>query len=138
MPAYEVIEHTADVGIRAYGDTEWQAFENAALGMFSLITELSGVNAEIEFPVDVQADDHETLLVDWLNELLYIFESNRVLLSRFEVTELEDSHLKGRAWGEPIDKTRHELKSDIKAVTYHMLKVKKVDDRWQTAVIFDI
>ena len=138
LRAFEVIEHTADIGIRSFGATPEEAFENAAAGMFSLITAIEGVNDSEEFRVEVEAEDHETLLVEWLNELLYIFESNRVLLTRFEVTDLGENHLHGKAWGEPIDESRHELKCDIKAVTYHMLKVVKTHEGWETDVIFDI
>lgn len=138
MPDFELIEHTADVGIRAFGATEEEAFEHAALGMFSLITDPASVRPLTEFPVEAGAEDHETLLVEWLNELLYLFESNGVLFSKFEVTELGPTGIRGKAWGEPIDLSRHELKSDIKAVTYHMLKVKQENGRWQTAAIFDI
>lgn len=138
MPAYEIIEHTADIGIRSFGKTEAEAFENAAAGMFSLITDLPGIRDEQQFPVEVEAEDHETLLVEWLNELLYLFESNGVLLSRFEIVELGENHLAGKAWGEPIDTARHELKDDIKAVTYHMLKVEQTEGGWETDVIFDV
>ena len=138
MTKYEVIEHTADIGVRSFGKNEGEAFENAALGMFSLIVNLDGVQEVLEFPVEAEAEDAETLLVEWLNELLYIFESNRVLLKRFEVTELGETHLKGKAWGEPLDESRHELGMDIKAVTYHMLKVERISDGWETDVIFDV
>ena len=135
---YEVIEHTADIGIRSFGETEAAAFEHAAEGMFSLITDLNRVRDDQEFPVEVEAEDRETLLVEWLNELLYVFESHGVLLKRFEVMSLSETHLSGRAWGEPIDRSRHELIEDIKAVTYHMLRVKQNADGWETDVIFDV
>lgn len=138
MTAYEVIEHTADIGIRSFGSTEAEAYENAAAGMFSLIASLEAVDETQESSVEVEAEDRETLLVEWLNELLYIFESKRLLLKRFQVTELGETHLKGRAWGEPLDELKHELKMDIKAVTYHMLKVAKSDGHWETEVIFDV
>lgn len=138
MTAFEVIEHTADIGIRSFGDTEEEAFENAAAGMFSLVANMDDIRETREFPIEVEAEDSETLLVEWLNELLYIFESNRVLLKRFQVEELGENRLKGKAWGEPLDESRHELGTDIKAVTYHMLKVEKTGTGWEADVIFDI
>lgn len=139
MSSFEIIEHTADIGIRAFGSTEAEAFENAATGMFSLIAAHDDdVRSVQEFPVEVTAEDRETLLVEWLNELLYIFESNRVLLSRFQVQELGETHLVAKAWGEPVDEQRHEFKDDIKAATYHMLKVEKTPEGWEADVIFDV
>jgi SHS2 domain-containing protein len=138
MASYEVIEHTADIGVRSFGNTEAEAFENAAVGMFSLIADLESVQPSREFPISVEAEDRETLLVEWLNELLYIFESNGVLLSRFRITDLSETRLQGTAAGEPVDDSRHELKADIKAATYHMLKVIKNDTGWRTEVIFDV
>jgi SHS2 domain-containing protein len=135
---YELIEHTADIGVRSFGKTEAEAFEHAAEGMFSLISDLNGVRDDQEFPVEVEAEDRETLLVEWLNELLYIFESRCVLLKRFEVVDLSETHLRGRAWGETIDRSRHELRDDIKAATYHMLRVKQKPEGWETDVIFDV
>lgn len=138
LPAYEIIEHTADIGIRSFGATESEAFENAARGMFSLMGELDSVREVAEFSVSVDAEDRETLLVEWLNELIYIFESNGVLLKNFRVTDLGETHLAGTATGEPLDTDRHQLKADIKAATYHMLKVKETAQGWETDVIFDV
>lgn len=138
MAAFEVIEHTADIGIRAFGVTEEEAFETSAAGMFSLITSTEDGKDSREFLVEVEAEDRETLLVEWLNELLYIFESKGVILNRFQITELGETHLKGKAWGEPLDESKHELDNDIKAVTYHMLKVEKSNGRWKAEVIFDV
>ncbi|MHB1055796.1 MAG: archease, partial [Thermoleophilia bacterium] len=115
-----------------------EAFENAALGMFSLMGELDNVREIEEFSVTVDAEDRETLLVEWLNELICIFESNRVLLKNFRVTDLGETHLTATATGEPFDRDRHRLKTEIKAATFHMLKVKESSQGWETHVIFDV
>src|SRR3989454_114791 len=132
---YEEIEHTADVGIRAYGATLDELFANAAEGMFSLVADLGSVKAVGEIEVRLEAEDLPTLLLRWLSELLYIHETQRLLFASFEV-HAEGTSLRGRARGEAIDKTRHELKLVIKAVTRHRLTV---DPRQGIAeVIFDI
>lgn len=138
MKTFETIEHTADIGIRAFGATLTEAFENAAVAMFSLITDLDSVKPVDEYTIAVMADDSETLLVEWLNELLYLFESNSVLFCRFKVMELGETSLKASAFGETIDPARHKLETDIKAVTYHMLKIARVDSSWSATVIFDV
>lgn len=138
MKAFELIEHTADIGIRAFGSSEKGVFQNAATGMFSLICDPATVAETEEFEIEVEAEDRETLLVEWLNELLYIYDSRRVLLRRFEVIELEETRLRGVAYGEPLDLDRHSLAADIKAVTYYMLKVEETPDGWVAEVIFDV
>ena len=138
MKAFETIDHTADIGVRSFGATEKEAFENAAVGMFSLITDLDQISENLEFPVDVEAEDRETLLVEWLNELLYIYESNGSLLKRFQIKELGETRLRGTAFGGPVEPGRHEINIDIKAVTYYQLKVRQTDTGWTAEVIFDV
>ena len=132
---YEEIEHTADVGIRAYGTTLDELFANAAEGMFSLIADLDGVKRVGEVRVRLDAEDAATLLVRWLSELLYVHETQHLLLSSFDVT-VRGTSLEGRGRGEAIDKKRHELKLVLKAVTRHGLTVEP--DRGFAQVIFDI
>ena len=132
---YDEIEHTADVAIRAYGSTLDELFANAAEGMFSLIADLDPVKAVGEIEVRLVAEDIPTLLLRWLTELLYIHETQRLLFASFEV-HVEGTSLRGRARGEAIDKTRHELKLVIKAVTRHRLTVDP--QKGIAEVIFDI
>lgn len=138
MKAFEIMDHTADIGIRAFGNTEAEVFQNAAIGMFSLIAELENVQEISESSIEVEAEDFETLLVAWLNELLYLYDSNDLLLKRFELLELGETSLRGIAYGEPMDAKRHKLKTDIKAATYHMLKLRKKNGGLQAEVIFDV
>ncbi|RJQ43250.1 MAG: archease [Gaiellales bacterium] len=138
MKAFETIEHTADIGIRAFGSSREEVFENAATGMFSLITDLESVKPLDEYPVSVEAEDEEALLVEWLNELLYLYDSNSILFSRFRVTGMDANRVRGIALGEPLDPGRHRLDTDIKAVTYHMLRIGRVDGNWSAEVIFDV
>jgi len=132
---YEEIEHTADVGIRAYGATLNELFANAAEGMFSLVADLGAVKPVGEIEVRLAAEDIPTLMLRWLSELLYIHETQRLLLAAFDV-QLDGTSLRGRARGEAIDKKRHELKLVIKAVTRHRLTVDP--QKGIAEVIFDI
>jgi SHS2 domain-containing protein len=136
---FEVIEHTADIGIRAYGVDISRAFVNAARGMFSLITDIDQVNEVLYRDVQATAPDKEALLVEWLNELIFLFDTELVLFTRFHIQTLSDREIKSRCWGEKIDKSRHELRRGIKSATYHMLKVEqKTDYLCQVQVLFDI
>lgn len=119
---YEFIEHTADIGIKAYGKSLEESFANAATGMFNVMTDVSKVEPIGEYEVRVKSDNLENLLVDWLGELLFLHETQDVLLSEFDV-KLENLSLEAKVRGETIDREKHELRDDVKAVTYHMLEV---------------
>ena len=134
---FEIIEHTADVGIIAYGATIKEAFANAAKGMFSLITELDDVEEVMHRDIELTAPDQESLLVGWLNELIYLFDTENIIFKRFDITELSDTHLKARSYGHKVDSSKHQLKMGVKAATYHMLKIDK-DGDYKVQVLFDI
>jgi len=134
---FDILNHTADVGIIAYGASLNQAFANAARGLFSLITDLDDVEEALSRDIEVTAPDQESLLVAWLNELIYRFDVENILFNRFDVTQLDSTRLKARTYGEKVDSSRHKLKTGVKATTYHMLKVEKTNG-YQVQVLFDI
>ena len=133
---FEVLEHTADVGIIAYGADAKHAFANAARGLFSLITELDDINENLYCDIEVTATDEAALLVNWLNELIYQFDTHNFLFNRFEFSIFGHHQLKARAYGEMVDSSRHKLKTGIKAATYHLLEISQGGGRIR--VIFDI
>ena len=132
---YEEIEHTADVGIRAYGKTASAIFESAAEGLFSLIADPAKVEPKGEVEIRLASDDLPKLLVAWLSELLFLHETQHLLFSKFEV-RVRGTALRAKAWGETIDRRRHELKLAVKAVTYHRLSVDITNG--VAEVIFDV
>jgi len=134
---FKTIDHTADVGIVAYGSDLNEAFANAAYGMFSLIADLDNIRESLHRDIEVESSDNEALVVDWLNELLYIFDVEHVIFSRFEIVHLGEKQLRARAYGEKVDLARHHLKREVKAATYHTLKIEK-GNRFSIRVILDI
>ncbi len=134
---FEFIDHTADIGIIAYGADMKQAFANAARALFSLITDLEDVKEVLHQDTELTATDKEGLLVEWLNELIYQFDAENMLFKRFDITELNNTQLKARSYGEKVDRLRHKLKIGVKAATYHMLRIDK-EDGCKVQVIFDI
>ena len=134
---FEIVNHTADVGIIAYGADMSQAFANAAKALFSLITELDDVEEVLHRDIELTATDEESLLVEWLNELVYRFDTENILFKRFDIIQLDKTQLKARSYGEKVDSSRHKLKTGVKAATYHMLKVDK-GDGCRVQVLFDI
>ena len=136
MKKFQLIEHTADVGLTAYGGNLAEAYANAAYGLFSIITELKTIR-EVEFRrLEISEGDMEALLFEWLNSLLYFFDVEMLLFKRFDIIELDGRHLKAICHGEKYDPSRHRLKTGVKSATYHMLKVD--DEKNQVQVIFDI
>jgi SHS2 domain-containing protein len=134
---FEIIEHTADIGIAAYGNDLKKAFANAAYALFSLMVDLKDVGDTLCREVKITAESQEDLLVAWLNELLYIFEVEHVLFRRFRIGELTETRLRSRCYGELIDPTRHKIKMGVKATTYHMLKIERKNG-FRVQVLFDI
>lgn len=134
---FEIIDHTADVAIAAYGADMKKAFSNAALGMFSIITDLDIVNEKVIRDVEVTADEMKVLLVSWLNELLFICEVDKILFKRFDISELSDTRMLAKCYGEKINLKRHKFKAEIKAATYHMLEIEE-GNGVRVQVLFDI
>jgi len=114
-----------------------QAFANAARALFSLITELDDVEEGLHRDTELTAPDEESLLVEWLNELIYLFDAEHIIFKRFDITKLNNTQLKARSYGEKVDSSKHKLKTGVKAATYHMLKVDK-GDGCKVQVLFDI
>ena len=134
---FEIIDHTADVAIAAYGADLKKAFANAALGMFSIITDLDIVNEKVIRDVEVTSEDMKDLLVSWLNELLFVCEVDKILFKRFDISELSDTRMLAKCYGEKINLKRHKIKAEIKAATYHMLKIEE-GNGVRVQVLFDI
>jgi SHS2 domain-containing protein len=135
---HETFDHTADLGLRIRAADLDTLFVDAAEALFSVIVEdLASVRPERVLDIQVTGDDREYLLYDWLKTLLYHFDAEHLLFSRFEV-QVMAAGLQGKAWGEPLDRSRHELSHEVKAITYHGLKVEQSTDGWLAEVIIDI
>jgi SHS2 domain-containing protein len=133
---FRLIEHTADIGLVARGKTLAEAFANAAVGMFSIMTDLDSVSEVESRRVEIYEDDVESLLFEWLNSLVYVFEVEMLLFKRFDITEFGENRLIAVCSGEEYDPARHQLKAGIKSATYHLLEVDR--EKNQVQVIFDI
>jgi SHS2 domain-containing protein len=136
--SYETFEHTADLGLRVRADDLGALFSDAAIGLFSMIVvDLGAVRPTQSVTIALQGPPSELLLFDWLNELLYIYEVRRLLLCDFDVRVNADG-LDATARGEPIDPARHVLDHEVKAITYHGLKLERQENGWLAEVIVDI
>ena len=136
MKRFELIEHTADMGLIAYGHDLAEAFANAAYGMFSIMADLGQVREIESCQIELKEEDAEALLFEWLNRLLYVFVVDMLLLKRFDMERFDGSGLKATCYGEKYDPARHRLIWGVKSATYHMMKVDR--ERNQVRVIFDV
>ena len=137
---YEFFEHTADVGAVVRGVTLPRLFENAARALFDLICDRRTVRPHRAVRVAVHGASLEDLLVRWLSELLFRLETDDMLFSTFSVDRVDRALLRARgtARGESIDRTRHALRREVKAVTYHQIRLVRGRSAWRVRIVFDV
>jgi SHS2 domain-containing protein len=135
---YETFEHTADLGLRVRAATEEELFAEAARGLVSMIVpDLDSVAPAQDREFTIAGRERDYLLFDWLNELLYVFDTEHLLLAQFDV-RLTGDGLTATGSGEPFDPQRHRLDHEVKAITYHGLRLEQDSDGWLAEVIVDI
>jgi SHS2 domain-containing protein len=139
---FEFLEHTADVYIAAHGATLAEAFENAALAMFEVMTDTEKVSPDLEDSVEVEAEDEYALLYSWLEALLVKFETKNILYSKFKISSIDETsegfRIKAAVWGEKFNAEKHTQKVGVKAVTYHRMEIIKDIDTVRLEFILDI
>jgi len=138
MRSLELIEHTADVGIRARGDTLDELAVACAEGMVSILAAEGEIQEKKSVEIAVEGESPEDLIHEWLRELLYRFDADGLVFRRFDVHEASDTRLCATCIGERFDPSRHKGGTEIKAVTYHRFRVERGDDGWTAEVLFDI
>lgn len=136
---HEVFEHTADLGLRIRSETLPVLLNEAGTALFELIVEnLNQVKPIVQRHIQLHQPSHELLLFDWLNELLYLFDAEQLVLCHFDVN-LDNGVLHATVSGEPRDDAKHQLDHEVKAITYHQLKLEQQpDSQWLAEVILDI
>lgn len=135
---FEILEHTADIGIRVAAPTLPELFAAASEALVAIVLDPSRIQQKQEYPVEATGEDNESLLVNWLNEIVYLLDGPRVAPARFVVDELTDTRVRGRAFGEPRDNTRHPHRIVVKAATYHQLRLDHSAGEWRADVYLDI
>ena len=138
MKRYEQFSHTADIGLRVFGKDLKELFENAAFAMFDTIADLEGLKGDLEERFELEAQNPEELLIAWLDELLYNFYTKQIIFFKFQIEELTDTRIKAKALGRLVGSNRNRLKTEIKAATYHDLKIQKIPEGCQVDIIFDV
>jgi len=141
MKRFEWVEHPSDIGFRAYGRDLAEAFENAALALFEIMVDTSKVEPREEVKVELEAEDEGALLYDWLDRLIYLHDSKNMVMSKFKVTI---SHIEGgfrldaQARGERFDPKKHPERTAVKAMTYHMMEIRRQKNHCSVQAVVDI
>ncbi len=135
---FELLDHPADIGFRAFGSTLPELFANSALALLTIAAEPESVNPREQYSLSVCSTDREALLVDWLNEVLYWFDGKQVAFRNFTINRWEDTALDATGLGEPRDPVCHRSKLIVKAVTWHQLKIEERDGVWVAQVFLDV
>ena len=138
MRRFEILDHTADIGLIVYGEDLKTLFENAGEAFFHLITDLRKVRRRVERRIEVRGESLERLMVDWLSELLYLHGVENLLFKGFKIESVGEEGLKAIVKGEPFQEGLHVIKTEVKAVTYHRIEVRKKNEKWRAQIIFDL
>jgi SHS2 domain-containing protein len=138
VPKYEVLDHTADLRLRIYGYSFEDLLNNAALGLFECIGNISEIEPGIGKKIHISGSDMEEILVNYLNELLYLLEHERFFPSVFIIVDYGNNRVLSKVFGEYIDAGKQTLKLEVKSTTYHNLKIECHEELYQTDIVFDL
>jgi SHS2 domain-containing protein len=138
MRPFRTLEHPADVGFEAFGSTREEVFANAARALINLIVDLDTINPREEVALQIHGPDPKSVLVNWLSEILFLHDAEGWLFRDFEIQSLQDNSLSALARGEKFQRSRHQAKLLVKAITYHQLALEKTPRGWRAQVYVDI
>ena len=137
-PPFEILEHPSDLGIEAYGATLAETFRNAARGLMSVIAGTSVIEPEEERSISLIGLDRENLFVRWLTEILFLYDAEKFLTTDVTFAIINDTSLHAIILGQKYDAKIHELRLDVKAITYHKLMIENIENNWTARVFVDI
>jgi SHS2 domain-containing protein len=137
-PPFVILEHPSDLGIEAHGSSMEEMFRNAAHGFMSVVAGTSKIESRENRLIELQAIDREILLVRWLTEILYLYDAEKYLTADVQFETLSDTFLKANLFGETYNHSKHELKLDVKAITYHQLEIEEHDGDWTGRIFLDV
>lgn len=135
---YRILSRSSDLLIKVFGGTQAELFANSAFALFDLITDIGKVEIRERLSLEVEGVNRDDLMVNWMRELLYLYQGSGYLLREFLVHEARDNYVRGEVCGEKFDPDRHEIQRDIRAVAYHQSRMDKTGDQWTAQVIFEL
>ncbi|MGH7771307.1 MAG: archease [Candidatus Binatia bacterium] len=135
---YRILNRSSDLVIKVFGKTQAELFANSAFALFDLMTDVEKVQVRDHLPLEVEGVDRNDLMVNWMRELLYLFQGSGYLLKDFQIREVKENYVRGEVSGEKFDPDRHEIQRDIRSVAYHQSRMEKTGDQWTAQLIFEL
>lgn len=135
---YRITKHQNELAVRITGGSQAELFVNSGFALFDVMTEFDKIEVKESLPLEVEGTDRDDLIVNWLRELLYLYEGSGFLLKEFKIKEVSETLVKAEVCGEKIDPDRHEIKQEIAAVATHKSRMQKTGNQWIAQVIFEI
>lgn len=135
---YRITTHQNELAVRIVGNSQADLFANSGLALFDVMADIDKINAAERLSLEVEGSDRDDLMVNWIRELLYLYQSSGYLLKEFKINEVKDTLVKAEVAGEKIDPDRHEIKQEIATVAFHKSRMQKTGNQWIAQVIFEI
>lgn len=135
---YRITKHQNELAVRISGNSQADLFANSAFALFDVMTDPTTVETKERIPLEIEGTDRDDLMVNWMRELLYLYQGSGYLLKEFRISQVKDTVVKAEVSGEKIDPDRHEIKQEIAAVAFHKSRMEKTGNQWIAQIIFEI
>jgi len=135
---YRLTTRQSELAVKVTGGSQADLFANSAFALFDVISDVEKIEIKERLPLEVEGADRDDLLVNWMRELLYLYQGSGFLLKEFVIREVKDTSVKAEVCGEKIDPDRHEIKQEIAAVAYHQSRMTKTGNQWTAQLIFEV
>jgi SHS2 domain-containing protein len=135
---YRVTTRQSELAVKVTGGSQADLFANSAFALFDVISDMEKIEIKERMPLEVEGADRDDLLVNWMRELLYLYQGSGYLLKEFVIREVKDTSVKAEVCGEKVDPDRHEIKQEIAAVAYHQSRMTKTGNQWTAQLIFEV
>jgi SHS2 domain-containing protein len=135
---YRITKRQSELAVRVVGNSQPDLFANSAFALFDVMTDVDKIEIKDRLPLEVEGADRDDLMVNWMRELLYLYQGSGYLLKEFQISEVKDTVVKAEVCGEKIDPDRHEIKQEVAAVAYHQSRMAKTGNQWTAQLIFEV
>jgi len=135
---YRITKHQAELAVRISGSSQADLFANSAFALFDVMTDLTAIEIKERIPLEVEGSDCDDLMVNWMRELLYLYQGSGYLLKEFRISDVKDTIVKAEVCGEKVDPDRHDIKQEIAAVAFHKSRMEKTGNQWIAQLIFEL
>jgi SHS2 domain-containing protein len=135
---YRTINRSSDLAVKIFGASQAELFANSGFALFDIMTQIDKVEVKEHMTLEVEGADRDDLMVNWMRELLYLYQGSGYLLKEFVVQEVKDTHIRGEVIGEKFDPDRHEIQREIRAVVSHQSRMEKTGNQWTAQVVLEL